>query len=94
MSALASHRVQASQIQFVFTVAVAGKLHAVLALETVRNSQTYWHALPDSVLINARRGNNTGALKAKGSLPAGIYRLTLAPTSAGARPAFLFLHAP
>ncbi len=92
MSALGGHRVQASQIHFLFTVAVAGKLRVVLALETVHDSHTVWHALPGSLYINARRGNNSGALKGTGSLAAGIYRLTLAP--AGASAAFLFLHAP
>jgi hypothetical protein len=93
MSALASHRVQAAQIHFLFTVAVAGKLRVVLALETVHDSHTAWRAL-DSLSINARRGNNSGALKATGSLPAGIYRLTLVPAGTAAHPAFLFLHAP
>ncbi len=87
--ALNASRPRIAQISFTFTLLTPAQVKVTLAKRVRVHGHTRWHTVRGSVAIAGVSGHNSRQLGGHGTLTAGLYRLTAAPSHAAAR-ALLF----
>jgi len=78
-------RVRLSQVGFAFVISVPAHVRVRLARRVLSRGRTRWQALRGSLTLFAASGMNRRHLAGHAVLPAGVYRLTLAPAAGAAR---------
>ena len=84
-AALHSDRVSIARVAFSCTLSRGASMHVTLAMQIRSTGGTHWRTLHSSLTFTATRGVNRRRLHGSGTLPPGIYRLTLTPASGTAR---------
>jgi hypothetical protein len=84
-AALHSDRVLVAQVAFSCTLSRAANMHVTLAMQIRSSGGAHWRTLHSSLTFAAIRGVNRRRLHGSGTLPPGIYRLTLTPVGGVAR---------
>jgi hypothetical protein len=84
-AALHSDRVPVARVAFSCTLSRAASMHVTLAMQIRSTGGTHWRTLHSSLIFAAIRGINRRRLHSSGTLPPGIYRLTLTPAGGVAR---------
>lgn len=79
----------ASSLSFSFTLSTAAKLQVTLVEQTGARGRTRWTPIPDSVVLGARKGWDTGSLSGHNRLSPGHYRLTVKPAGGRSRSIYL-----
>jgi hypothetical protein len=85
LAAIALRRRAASEIAFAFKLSAAARVRVTLARRIRVHSRPRWAPQPGSFTISAGRGAGHVRLRGSATLPAGHYRVTLAPAHGRAR---------
>jgi hypothetical protein len=79
--ALNRRRRKALALAFSFIISASARVHVTLAERARKGGASRWHTLPDSLTIHAVTGRNARHLTGRNVLTAGVYRLTVKPST-------------